>query len=119
MRSGRSSLMNGSGGSWGSAGWLCRVRLGRGLVGFESGMGCCEAGDWNAVGRAGDVIEADRMAEFHGARLATVLTTDTDLELRTDLATGRYGESNQFSNPVLVQDLERIVGKYTTIHVVG
>lgn len=47
-----------------------------------------------------------------------MLTADPDLEFRTDASTGRYGKSNQLANPVPVEDLERIVGKYTTIHVV-
>jgi hypothetical protein len=59
------------------------------------------------------------MAELHRARFTTVLTTNPDLEIRSDLATGRYGESNQFSNSVPVQNLERIVGKYTTIYIIG
>jgi hypothetical protein len=59
------------------------------------------------------------MAEIHGARLAAVLPTDSDLQIRADLATSGHGESNQFSNAILVQHLERIVGKYTTIYIVG
>jgi len=59
------------------------------------------------------------MTKSHGAGLAPVLATDPNFELRTDLSTGVYGKSNQFANPVPVKDLERVVGKYTTIYVIG
>jgi hypothetical protein len=44
---------------------------------------------------------------------------DTDLQLRADAPTGRYGKSNQLANSILIKHLERIVGKYTTIYVIG
>ena len=81
-------------------------------------MGSGEAGDWNAVGRAGDVVEADRVAELHGARFTAMLTADTDLQFRTDAPTGRYGKSNQLANSIPIKDLEWIVGKYTTFYIV-
>src|SRR5258708_3316823 len=122
MRSGRSSpWMNSRSGRLGSVGWLRRERLsfdsGRG--GFKSGMGCGEACDWDPVGRTGDVIEADLVTEFHGARLTTMLTADSDLQVWTDAPTGCYGKSNQLANAVPVENLERIVGKYTTIYIIG
>ena len=82
-------------------------------------MGSGEAGDWNAVGRTGDVIEADRMAELYGAGFTAMLTADSHFELGTDAPTGRYGKSNQLANSIPIKDLEWIVGKYTTIHVIG
>jgi len=48
-----------------------------------------------------------------------VLAADANFELRTHCSTGFYGKSNQFANPVPVKDLERVVGKYTTIYVKG
>ena len=47
-----------------------------------------------------------------------MFTADSDLEIRTDTPTGRYGKSNQLANAVPVEDLERIVGKYTTVYVI-
>src|SRR6476661_2113964 len=105
MRSDRSSLVNSSGGRLGKTGWLRRARLRR-RGGFESGMGSGEAGDWNAVGRTGDVVEADRVAELHGARFTAMLTADTDLQFRTDAPTGRYGKSNQLANSIPIKHLE-------------
>jgi hypothetical protein len=81
-------------------------------------MGCGEAGDWDAVGGAGDVIQADRMAELHGARLTAMFTADADLQLGADAPTGRYGNANQLPNTVLIQHLKRIVGNYTTFDVI-
>src|SRR4051794_5670027 len=51
---------------------------GRGLA--ERGLRCGEAGDRHAVGRAGDVIEPDLVAERHRGRIAAVFAADTDLE---------------------------------------
>src|SRR5437868_8429647 len=116
MRSERSSRTTGRCGSSGREGCL-RAR-GFLRARFKSGMGSGEAGDWNAVGRARDVIQADRMTELHGARLTAMFTADTDLQLRADAPTGRYGNANQLSNTVLIQNLERIVGKYTTFDVI-
>jgi hypothetical protein len=58
------------------------------------------------------------MAELHGARLTAMLSADTDLQLRTDTPTSRYGKSNQLANPIPIENLEWIVGKYTTIYVI-
>src|SRR5215469_8646780 len=81
-------------------------------------MGCGEAGDWDAVGGARDVIQADRMAKLHGARLAAMFTADADLQLRADAPTGRNGNANQLPNTVLIQNLKRIVRYYTTFDVI-
>ena len=81
-------------------------------------MGCGEAGDWDSVGRARDVIEADRVAELHRARFAAMFPADTDLQIRADAPTGSYGKSNQLANSIPIEHLEWIVGKYTTIYII-
>lgn len=48
-----------------------------------------------------------------------MFTADAHLELRADAPTGRYGKSNQLADTVPVQNLERIVGKYTTFYIIG
>ena len=58
------------------------------------------------------------MAEFHRARFAAMFTANTDFQLRTDAPTGGYGKSNQLANPIPIENLEWIVGKYTTIYVI-
>ena len=81
-------------------------------------MGSGEAGDWDSVGRAGDVVEADRMTKLHRARFAAMFPADTYLQFRADAPTGRYGKSNQLANSIPIEHLEWIVGKYTTIYVI-
>jgi hypothetical protein len=78
-----------------------------------------QAGDWNSEWRAGHVVEADRVAEVHRARFAAVFPANTDLQLRADAPTSRYGKSNQLANSIPIKHLERIVGKYTTFYVIG
>ena len=48
-----------------------------------------------------------------------MLTADPDLQTGTYAPTGRYGKSNQLANSIPIKHLERIVGKYTTIYVIG
>ena len=48
-----------------------------------------------------------------------MLPTDAHLEIGADAATGSYGKSNQLADTVPVEDLERIVGKYTTFYIIG
>ena len=115
MRIGRSSRAVGRTGSFGRAGWRCARLVS--VAGFKSGMGCGEACDWNPKRGAGDVVEADRMTKLYGARVATMFTANPDLQLRANAPTGRYGKSNQLTNSSPVQNLERIVGKYTTIYI--
>ena len=55
---------------------------------FNSSLSCCEACDRHAEGRAGDVVEADLVAELDGGRIAAVLTADTAVEF----GTGRTAE---------------------------
>ena len=81
-------------------------------------MGCGETGDGNAVGRAGDVVQADRVAKLYGARLTAMFTADANLQLRADAPTGSYGDANQLPNTILIQHLKRIVGNYTTFDVI-
>ena len=81
-------------------------------------MGSGEAGDWDPVGRAGDVVEADRVAEIHRAWFAAVFPANTHFQLGANAPTGRYGKSNQLANSIPIKHLERIVGKYTTIYVI-
>src|SRR5438105_10257058 len=116
MRRERSSRTTGRCGSWGREG--CLSARGFLRARFKSGMGCGEAGDWDAVGGARDVIQADRMAELHGARLTAMFTADADLQLGADAPTGRYGNANQLPNTVLIQHLKGIVGNYTTFDII-
>ena len=48
-----------------------------------------------------------------------MFTADTHFQFRADAPTGGYGKSNQLANPIPIKHLEWIVGKYTTIYVIG
>lgn len=52
---------------------------------FEIGLSRRKAIDGDAVGRAGDVIEADLMAEGHRGRFAPMFAADAEIDVRTDL----------------------------------
>ena len=47
---------------------------------FDSSLGGGEAGDGYTEGRAGDVVQADTMAELNAHGVAAVLTADTAVE---------------------------------------
>src|SRR5580658_11320012 len=49
-----------------------------GLALFEGGLRCRAARREQTEGRAGDVVEADLVAELDGLRIAAVLATDAD-----------------------------------------
>ena len=59
------------------------------------------------------------MTELYGAWFTAMFTADAHLDIRADAPTGSYGKSNQLANTIPVEDLEWIVGKYTTIYVIG
>lgn len=59
------------------------------------------------------------MAEFDGARFATMLTANPDLQRGANAPTGGHGKSNQLAYTVPIEYLERIVRKYTTVDVSG
>jgi hypothetical protein len=45
----------------------------------------CKAGNRDAVGGAGDVVEADFVAEGDGGRFAAVFAADAEFDVRADL----------------------------------
>jgi hypothetical protein len=59
------------------------------------------------------------VAKLHTARIAAMFPANTYFQFRADAPTGRYRKSNQLANPVPIEHLEGIVGKYTTIYVIG
>jgi len=48
-----------------------------------------------------------------------MFTANTHFQLRADAPTGGYGKSKQLANPIPIEHLEWIVGKYTTFDVIG
>ena len=59
------------------------------------------------------------MAELHGARFTTMLPANPDLEIGADACDRQIRRIQSVCQLHPVQDLERIVGKYTTIYVIG
>ena len=59
------------------------------------------------------------MEERHGARIAAVLATDSDLEAWISCATPFDRLVDQLANPVLVERLEGVVSENSRFDVVG
>src|SRR5262245_51503430 len=74
----------------------------------ECGLRRGEPRDRHAVGRAGDVVEADVVAEGDGGGIATVLAADADLELRAGLAAARDADLDELADAFLVKRDEGI-----------
>src|SRR3954470_8976393 len=74
----------------------------------ERGLRGGEAGDRDAVGRAGDVVEADRMAEGDGGGIAAVLAADADLERGARLTTACDADLDELADAFLVERDEGI-----------
>src|SRR4051794_31286337 len=78
----------------------------RGLA--ERGLRRGEPRDRHAVGRAGDVIQPDLMAERHRGRIAAVFAADADLEVCPRLAAALDADLDQFADAVAIDRDERI-----------
>src|ERR1043166_4798652 len=87
------------------------VSRGRAVLHLQRGLRRGEAGDGHAERRAGDVVEADEVAEGYRARLAAVLAADADLEAGLRRAPALRADLHQLADAVAVQDLERVVGQ--------
>ena len=70
---------------------------------FADGSLCGgEAGDRNAERAAGDIGQAELMAELDGGRIAAVLAADADVQLRTDLLAHGAGHLHQLADADLI-----------------
>ena len=68
-----------------------------------------EARDRNAVGRAGDVIEADGLAEPDGFGISAVLAADPKLDVLANLPASFGRDPHEFSDAILIDGGIRIV----------
>ena len=57
-----------------------------------------QPGDRHAVGRAGDVVEADLLAEGDRGRIAAVLAADAELDVRPRRAAALGGDADQLAD---------------------
>src|SRR5205085_12583721 len=78
-----------------------------------------EAGKRDAVRRAAHVVEADRVAELDGARLAAVLAADAELDLRLRLAAALDADAHEVADALLVEDLERVPREDAVLEIEG
>lgn len=69
----------------------------------------CQAGDGHTRGGAGDVVEADVVAEADRGGMAAVFAADADFEFGARLAAQIHGEFHEFADALDVEDFERVV----------
>src|SRR5205823_449327 len=74
-------------------------------------------GDRYAERRARHVVEPEPIAEGNRARLAAVLTADTDLQCRLDAPPALDRDPHQLADAVLVEHLERIALDHAVLEV--
>ena len=91
---------------------VCTRKTTPGLRAFEKyAVRCGETRDRHAIGRAGDIIETHLVAEGHRGRITPMFAANTELDIRTGLATTLDTDAHQFTNPVPINCHERIRGQ--------
>src|SRR5438552_10253057 len=75
----------------------------------QHGLGRGEAGDRHAVGRAGDVIEPDRLAKADRGRVAAMLAANPELKTRPRGASALRGDADELADPLDVEGHKRVV----------
>src|ERR687886_50645 len=78
-----------------------------------------KAGDRHPVGGAGDVVEAHLLEEVDALGVATVLATDTQLEVGVGLPTSFAGHRDELAHAVAVYGLEGIFLEDALFEVLG
>src|SRR5216684_831625 len=74
----------------------------------ECGLRRSEPRDRHAIGRTGDVIQSDLVAERDGSGIAAMLAADPDLEAGTGLAPARDADLHQLADAVAIDRDERV-----------
>src|SRR5258706_4638020 len=74
----------------------------------ECGLRGGEPRDRHAVGRTGDVIQSDLVAERDGSGIAAMLAAHADLEAGTGLAPARHRALHQLADPVAIDRPEQV-----------
>ena len=67
-----------------------------------------EAGDRDTVRAAGNVVQADLMAELNGSRVAAVFTADAQLDVRAGLTAQLGSHLDQLADANLIEVCKRI-----------
>ena len=76
---------------------------------FYNGLRRRQARDGHAERRAGHIVEAGSVAEFHRGRVAAVFAADAELESGLGLAAQLHRHFNQPADALLVNARERVV----------
>src|SRR5436309_7358707 len=77
----------------------------------ERRLRCSEAGDGDAEGRAGNVVEADLLAELDRGRVAAVLAANAELQRWAGLAPAIGGKADKLADALAVEGDERVAGE--------
>ena len=72
-----------------------------GLV-FNGSLCCSKAGNGNAERAAGHIVQTDFVEELDRGRIATMLTANTEMDVRAGFTAELAGHGNQFANTLLV-----------------
>ena len=76
---------------------------------FQGRLRRCQPGRQQTEGRAGDVVEADLVAELDGLRIAAMLAADAHLEVGAGVASLGRGHLHQLPNARLIEGGEGIL----------
>src|SRR3954451_1948214 len=86
---------------------------------FERGLRRSEAREGDAERRAGDVVEAELVAERDRAGLPAVLAADAELDPRPRAPPPLHGDAHQVADAVDVDHLERVALEHAVLEVTG
>ena len=90
-----------------------------GIGGDRKGrLGRREAGDGHAVGRAGDVVKPDLLAEGDRSRVAAMLAANAELDVRTGRPAALRCDAHQLAHAFGIQRDEGILRDELLRHVV-
>src|SRR5699024_8714880 len=76
---------------------------------FNSSLSSSQTGNRNTEGRAGNIGQANIVAELNGGRVAAMLAADAQFDVGTGLTAQVGSHLHQFANAVLVQFRKGIV----------
>src|SRR6185503_17244660 len=99
--------------------WYCWLLVGvnGSHVVFQCCLSCRQAGGQQAEGRAGDVVQADFVAELDGLWIAAMLAANTNLQSRTRAATLGHCALHQLSHACLIERSKRVLLEDASLHV--
>src|SRR5579884_1289806 len=86
---------------------------------MEGCLPCGESGGRHAEWSGADIVEADVMAETDGVGIASVFSADPDLQVRPHSSAPLDSQTDEGTDPVLVDRLEWIPREDTVLSVVA